>query len=138
MPSKVLFRVPAGFILASLIALPALGQDGSTRTVLNQGDLSGAPGMEIISSILVVEPGASIPRHFHNGNEAGRVLEGAMIQFPGKEPKLLATGTPIWNLRGVFHGGFKVVGDKPLRLYTVHVVDKGKPLFDGVDQIAKP
>jgi hypothetical protein len=24
-----------------------------------------------------------------------------------------------------------VVGDKPLKLYTVHVVDKGKPLFDG-------
>jgi len=33
----------------------------------------------------------------------------------------------------VFHGGFKVVGDKPLKLHTVHVVDKNKPLFDGVE-----
>jgi hypothetical protein len=30
------------------------------------------------------------------------------------------------------HAGFKVVGDKALKFYTVHVVDRGKPLFDGV------
>jgi hypothetical protein len=30
------------------------------------------------------------------------------------------------------HAGWKAVGDKPLKLYTVHVIDKGKPLFDGV------
>jgi len=57
-----------------------------------------------------------------------------MIQYPGKEPQMMETGAPIFNLRGAFHAGFKVVGDKPLKLYTVHVVDKGKPLFDGVDQ----
>jgi hypothetical protein len=54
-----------------------------------------------------------------------------MIELPGKEAQLMATGTPIWNLRGAMHGGFKVVGDKPLKLHTVHVVDKDKPLFDG-------
>jgi hypothetical protein len=51
---------------------------------------------------------------------------------------MLATDTAIFNLRGVFHAGYKVVGDKPLKLYTVHVMDKGKPLFDGVEQVAKP
>jgi hypothetical protein len=34
------------------------------------------------------------------------------------------------NLRDVPHAGFKVVGDKPLKLLTVHVVDKGAPLYD--------
>ncbi len=28
------------------------------------------------------------------------------------------------------YGGFKVVGDTPLKLFTVHIVDKGKPLYD--------
>ncbi len=116
----------------SLVAFPAHAQEGMKRTILNQADLSGAPGMEIISSILEVQPGTTIPQHFHNGIEAGRVLEGGMIQFPDKEPQMLATGTPIFNLRGVMHAGFKVVGDKALKLYTVHVVDKGKLLFDGV------
>jgi quercetin dioxygenase-like cupin family protein len=123
----------AFFAVASLLASFALAQDGSTRTILNRADLAGSANMEVISSILEVQPGATVPRHFHHGIETGRVLEGGMIQMPGKEAQMLATGTPIWNLPGVFHGGFKVVSDKPLKLYTVHVVDKTKPLADGVE-----
>ena len=41
-------------------------------------------------------------------------------------------GAPILNERGVVHGGFKVVGDKTVKLVTVHVVDKGRPLYDWV------
>jgi len=33
-------------------------------------------------------------------------------------------------LRDAPHGGFKVVGNKPLKLVTVHIVDKGLPLYD--------
>jgi len=124
-------------MISSFLVFHAFAQDdynneGIERTILNQADLSGAPGMEVISSILVVQPGATIPAHFHNGVEAGHVLEGGMIQMPGKEPQMLPTGSPIFNLRDVMHGGWKSVSDKPITLYTVHVVDKGKPLFDGV------
>lgn len=126
------FRVFATAILAALIALPAMAREGMTRTILSRADLSGAPGMEVISSILEVKPGTTVPRHFHHGIETGTVLEGGMIELPGKEPTMMTAGAPIWNLRGVFHGGFKVVGDKALKLHTVHVVDKDKPLFDGV------
>jgi len=107
-------------------------QAGIERTILNRADLSGAEGMEVISSLLVVQPGATVPAHFHHGVESGRVIEGGMIQMPGKEPQMLESGSPIFNLRGVMHGGWKLVGDRPVTLYTVHVVDKGKPLFDGV------
>jgi hypothetical protein len=55
-----------------------------------------------------------------------------MIQPPGKEPVMLATGTSNVNLRDVPHAGFTVVGDKPLKLFTVHIVDKGKPLNEEV------
>jgi len=43
---------------------------------------------------------------------------------------MLPTGSTAMNLRDVNHGGFKVVGDTSLKLFTVRVVDKGKPLYD--------
>jgi quercetin dioxygenase-like cupin family protein len=132
MHSVTRLAVLVACFLGTLIAYPAYSQDGMKRTILNQADLSGAPGMEIISSILEVQPGTTIPQHFHNGIETGRVLEGGMIQYPGKEPQMLKSGTPIFNLRGAMHAGWKLVSKKPMKLYTVHVVDKGKPLFDGV------
>jgi hypothetical protein len=55
-----------------------------------------------------------------------------MVQLAGKEPTMMATGTPILNLRDVAHGGFKVVGDTRLKLFTVHIVDKGKALYEWV------
>ena len=53
-----------------------------------------------------------------------------MIQLPGKEPMMLPTGAPVLNLRDVMHGGFTIVGSASLVLFTVHIVDKGKPLYD--------
>ena len=42
----------------------------------------------------------------------------------------LPTGAAQINLRDARHGGFKIVGNQSLKLFTVHVVDKGKPLYD--------
>jgi hypothetical protein len=93
-------------------------------------DLSGASGMEVITSISELKPGDFLALHFHHGVEAGTVLQGGMVQVPGKDPIMLPTGAPIMNLRDVPHAGWKVVGDTPIRLFTVHIVDKGKPLYD--------
>ena len=133
---KSTLSLPAIVFTTCLLGLQMVSslhaQEGITRTTLHQADLSGADGMQVISSILEVPPGATIPRHFHNGIEAGMVLEGAMLENPGSEPQLLLTGADIFHLRGVLHGGATVVGDKTLKLFTVHIVDKGKPLLDGV------
>lgn len=120
--------IAVGFSAACL--LPAYAQDSGPRTELKRVDLSGAPGMEVVSSISEYKPGDVVPAHFHHGVEAGYVVQGAMTQMPGKAPTMVATGAPILNLRDVRHGGYKVVGDTPLKLFTVHTVDKGKPLYD--------
>ena len=86
--------------------------------------------MEVISSVSEYKPGESIALHFHHGVEAGIVLQGGMIQLPGKDPVPLPTGAPIMNLRDVPHAGWTVAGDAVIKLYTVHIVDKGKPLYD--------
>ena len=113
-----------------LLQMPAAGQSAGPRTELKRVDLSGAPGMEVITSVAEYKPGDEIPLHFHHGVETGYVLQGAMIQMPGKEPGMIATGAPISNLRDARHGGYKVVGETNLKLLTVHIVDKGKPLYD--------
>jgi quercetin dioxygenase-like cupin family protein len=127
---------PVLLLAVSLLVVPlgthVYAQDSSTRTELKRTDLTGAPGMEVISSIIEIKPGHEVARHVHHGVESGYVLQGAIIQAPGKEPSTLKTGTPILNLRDVPHGGFKVIGDKSLKLFTVHVVDKDKPLYDYV------
>jgi quercetin dioxygenase-like cupin family protein len=103
---------------------------GGTVVELKRADLDGAPGMEVITSRGEYKPGQSIPAHSHHGIETGYVVQGAMVQLPGKEPMMLPTGAPIWNLRDVPHAGFTVVGDTPLILLTVHIVDKGKPVYE--------
>jgi quercetin dioxygenase-like cupin family protein len=104
--------------------------DSPQRVEQKRTDLTGAPGMEVIASVGEYKPGESLDLHIHHGVEAAYVLQGATVQFPGREPVLLATGTTAMNLRDVKHAGFVVTGDTSLRLFTVHVVDKGKPLYD--------
>jgi quercetin dioxygenase-like cupin family protein len=104
--------------------------DSPQRIEKKRADLSGAPGMEVIASVGEYKPGESIELHIHHGIEAAYVVQGATVQAPGREPSALATGASLLNLRDVKHGGFKVVGDTSLKLFTVHIVDKGKPLYD--------
>ncbi|MDN3920740.1 cupin domain-containing protein [Roseateles violae] len=106
--------------------------DSPNRAEKQRADLSGAPNMEVIASIVEIKPGESSSLHTHHGIEAFHVLQGAQVQSPGKEPMLLPTGLTSLNLRDIKHGGFTVVGDSPLKLLTVHIVDKGKPLYDYV------
>ena len=115
-----------------LLTAPVAGwaQDSANRKEIRRVDLSGAPGMEVIASTGEYKKGESIDLHFHHGIEAAYVVQGASVQSPGKEPVTLPTGASLLNLRDVKHGGFVVVGDIPLKLFTVHIVDKGKPLYD--------
>ncbi len=125
-----MFVAVAAFAVALSSVAPA--QDSAARKELRRADLSGAPAMEVISSITELKPGDEFPRHLHHGVEAGYVVQGSMIQVPGQAPMMLATGSPIFNLRDAVHAGYKVVGPGNLILYTTHVVDKGKPLYDWV------
>jgi quercetin dioxygenase-like cupin family protein len=112
------------FLASSLLTSTAFAQN---RTVLKQADLTGT-NMEIIIAVLEVPPGASIEKHTHPGEEAVYVLEGATLQTPDGKEVARPAGQAGVNVRDVPHGGYKVVGDKPLKLLTVHIVDKGKPM----------
>jgi quercetin dioxygenase-like cupin family protein len=101
------------------------------RVELKRADLSAPAGnMEVILSTAEYQPGDFIARHIHHGEEAFYVIQGATVETPDGKQMELKTGTGSINLRDVPHGGFKVVGNTALRLVTVHVVDKAKPMYD--------
>ena len=106
--------------------------DSPQRKEQKRADLTGAPNMEVIASIVEIKPGESSNLHVHHGVEAFHVIQGASVEPPGQEARMLPTGLTSLNLRDVKHGAFKVVGEIPLKLLTVHIVDKDKPLYDYV------
>ena len=119
----------AVFIAAAAFASLAQAQDSPNRKEMKRADLSGTQ-MEVILSTAEYQPGETLPRHIHHGEEALYVVEGATVETPDGKQIELKTGSGSINLRDVPHAGFKVVGDKPLKLVTVHIVDKGAPLYD--------
>jgi quercetin dioxygenase-like cupin family protein len=126
---KTSLRLAASLLSLACLASPAFGAE-FTRKELRRADLSGAPGMEVVLSLTEIKPGEEIPAHFHHGVEAGYVLEGGTATNAAGEKITMETGSPIFNLRDAKHGGFKVTGTRTIKFVTVHIVDKGKPLFD--------
>lgn len=118
--------------LASAGWADTLQSDLPQRQQLERADLTTSTDMQVITSLTELHKGETLPRHYHHGIETGYVLQGTMVQLPGQAPIMLQTGSAIMNLRDVPHGGFTVVGEQPLKLLTVHVVDKSRPLYEWV------
>jgi len=116
-------------VSASALIYSAHAQDSTVRNELKRGDLTGT-NMEVVIGISETKPGDTLFRHFHHGEEALYILEGATAELPDGKQISLPTGVAAINVREVPHAGFKIVGDKILKLLTVHIVDKGKPLYD--------
>jgi len=128
-------RLRLSAVIVSICAMTAtvwadtMSADLPQRQELKRADLTSSPDMVVITSISEIKKGEGIARHSHHGIETGYVLQGTMVQFPGQPPTMMQTGSTIMNLRDVPHAGFTVVGEQPLKLLTVHIVDKNKPLY---------
>jgi quercetin dioxygenase-like cupin family protein len=99
------------------------------RQELKREDVPGT-NMEIIISVVENQPGDTISRHIHHGEEAFYVLQGATLETSDGKQIKLPTGAAAVNHRDVPHAGLKVVGDTPFKYLAIHVVDKGAPLYD--------
>jgi mannose-6-phosphate isomerase-like protein (cupin superfamily) len=122
-------RIFFGLLLAMVLASAANAQDSPFRKELKRADLTGT-NMEVITSISEIKPGESSTLHVHHGEESYYFLEGGTIETPDGKQVPVPGGALGVNVRDVPHGAFKVVGDKAIKLLTVHIVDKGKPLYD--------
>jgi quercetin dioxygenase-like cupin family protein len=120
-------------VLASFFAtlIGLAHAQGITRDELKRADLTGQE-MDIIVTVVTVPPGENLPKHIHSGEEVVYVLDGATLELPDGSQRQFPTGAATINIRNVPHAGFKVAGDKALKMLTVHVVDKGKPVTEVV------
>ena len=123
----------AGVLIGALSVQVLHAQGPIERVELRKHDLTGTSGTEVVMATLEIQPGGVIPRHIHPGDEFLYVLEGGSFQAPGQDPVTFEAGTSLHFPRELPHGGFTVVGDKALKVLTVHIVDKGKPLSELVN-----
>jgi quercetin dioxygenase-like cupin family protein len=113
--------------LAGIVAGVSAQQAGFKRTVLQQGDLSVA-GREVVTAIAEFQPGATVGRHTHPGEEVGYVLEGTIVlEQDGKPTVTLGAGRTFLIPPGTVHNATNSSAASA-RVLATYIVEKGKPL----------
>ena len=113
--------------LAGIVAGVSAQQAGFKRTVLQQGDLS-LPGREVVTALVEFQPGATVGRHTHPGEEAGYVLEGTVVlDQEGKPAVTLGVGRTFFIPAGTVHNATNS-SPAPASVLATYIVEKGKPL----------
>jgi quercetin dioxygenase-like cupin family protein len=139
-PSSVRLAVASSAILAALLTAGAAAQAPGTglTPVVPQtpgfksqpilvGPITGIEDRELVLISVSLEPGASSPVHWHPGDCYATVIEGTIeVRVEGKEPRRLSAGEVQATQAKPLHQ-FTNVGDRPARLLTTLVVEKGKP-----------
>lgn len=108
------------------------------RTELSRSPVTGLDHLEIVTQLGEFSPGATSPCHFHHGEETFFVLEGGTVQEVGRPLQERVPGENGVIPRGAHHSGYTVIGDRTIKVLSVYVVDKGKPLQELVSQRPAP
>lgn len=121
------------FVMLSVVSLSSVVQADildKNRIEKHRGDIVCNSAMEVISSISTFKAGEKIPLHFHHGIETAYTIQGAaLINEEGKRI-IMKTGETLLAQRSKIHGGLMVAPQNELKLFTVHIVDKNKPLYN--------
>jgi len=116
------FLTPAAYFVLAYLA-PVIAQQGITRTPL--GTVDFPPGYQTVTQISQIAPGLCAERHSHPGIETGYVMEGDLIlKVEGRPDQFFKTGDQVPVPLGVPHLPCTTRGTK---IFTVHIVEKGKP-----------
>jgi quercetin dioxygenase-like cupin family protein len=126
-------------VMAAIMLLTGLGvgaavdhvafaqQPGIKRTVLLRTDEPGAPAYEAIMGVAEIAPNASSGKHRHPGIELAYVLEGSVVvEREGRAPVTVKAGEAFKNDAEIHNA--KNIGNKPVKILAVYLVEKGKPL----------
>jgi len=106
---------------------PTLAPPFKVTVVVNETDVTGAPGKVFVMLIAEFPPGIGTGRHTHPGDEYGTVLEGSVQTMQaGGEWKTVNAGQSYYVPANVVHET-KNNGTVPAKTVNAFVVDKGKP-----------
>lgn len=105
-----------------------------TRTLLQQKDLEGAQGREVVMYRADFTAGGVLGRHFHPGPELLYVLEGALtLQHDGHPPMTLKPGDSAHIPAKHIHKATNASTTGQTKVLVFLVGDKGQPLVTMVD-----
>lgn len=112
---------------ATAVPVAGVSRPGFDSRPIHTAPVTGDDRREIVLISVSIAPGASSPVHTHPGDCVGTVVDGQIeLRITGREPRRVAAGEAFSNPGGTVHQ-FVNVGDKPVRLLTTLVVEKGKP-----------
>jgi quercetin dioxygenase-like cupin family protein len=110
-------------------------QSGFKRVELQRHAL-GIPDREVVQVRAEFDPGASIGKHTHPGEEFGYLLEGTLeVEIAGKPNATVKAGETFFVPPETVHAA-KNVGKGPAKVLATYVVEKGKPLATMVKDTA--
>jgi quercetin dioxygenase-like cupin family protein len=127
---KKLILIPLCIVLLSFVSLDANAQvqipGVKTKTILKTTP-SGDDTKETVISSAEFPPGITLPRHTHPGDDYTVVLQGTLELFvEGREPRQVSAGDAFHVPSGLVHYT-RVLGDTPVRIVAIWVIEKGKP-----------
>jgi quercetin dioxygenase-like cupin family protein len=99
------------------------------RTTLQQKDLDGVAGKEVVMYVAEIAPGGVAGRHFHPGPEFVYVLEGALTIAPdGQAPMTFKKGDSFHNPAKAVHDAKNASTSEAAKALVVLIGEKGAPL----------
>jgi quercetin dioxygenase-like cupin family protein len=100
-----------------------------TRTILQQKDLEGATGREVVMYVAELVPGGVAGRHYHPGPELLYILEGALtLEHDGQSPVTLKTGESAHIPAKHIHNAKNASATGPSKVLVFLVGEQGQPL----------
>ena len=127
--------ITAAFALGLTVdhyAFAAQQQPTIKRTILQRQDDPASSKYEAVMGISEIPPGGTSGKHRHPGIELAYVLEGSVeLAHEGKPPVTVKAGEATMNTVGGVHTATNR-GTTPVKILTVYVVEKGKPLAEQV------
>jgi quercetin dioxygenase-like cupin family protein len=91
-----------------------------------RAQITAAPELEVIISDVVIPPGATVPRHYHPGEEFVYVIEGEAVHVEeGKEDRILKAGDAMVIPPQAVHSPYGGLEGARAIVFRVHV--EGSP-----------
>jgi len=127
--------VVLAIILVSFVSVDANAQGkvpGVKMKTILKTTPSGDDTKETVISSAEFAPGVTLPRHTHPGDDYTVVLQGTLeLIVEGREPRQVSAGEAFYVPGGLVHYT-RVLGDTPVRIIAIWVIEKGKPAMQPV------
>jgi quercetin dioxygenase-like cupin family protein len=130
MPVVVALTLVAGIAVGSIGDRVLMAQSSPvTRTMLQQTNLEGVEGRELLMYRADFIPSGVLGRHFHPGPELIYVLEGALIlEQDGHAPVTLKVGDTAYLPHKHIHKAQNPSTTGPAKVLVFLVGEKGQPI----------